>query len=228
MADPSPLAFHREAHVRFLRDFIYRLPDVYIGLETTSLTALYFAIVGLDILNELDSIDREKVIKFVYSLQLSSGQTSNPSGFSCCGFIGSHYLNHQSLYCTTITTTTNSSSSSQAASFQQLFQGNIAMTYTSLAILKTLGDDMSQLNRQSIITHLQQLQQSNGSFSIVVKDGESDTRFVYCACAISVLLNDWSGVDRDAAASFILSCLTYEGGISLYPGNCAHLQSCVA
>jgi geranylgeranyl transferase type-1 subunit beta len=44
-------------------------------------------------------------------------------------------------------------------------------------------------------------------------------RFLYCACAISQMLNDWSGVDRVRASDYILSCLSYEGGFALTPGE---------
>lgn len=35
--------------------------------------------------------------------------------------------------------------------------------------------------------------------------GEADMRFLYCACAISYILDDWSGVDVDRAVNYILS-----------------------
>jgi len=44
-------------------------------------------------------------------------------------------------------------------------------------------------------------------------------RFLFCACAISTALDDWSGIDRDKAVAFIRSCITYEGGIALLPGG---------
>jgi geranylgeranyl transferase type-1 subunit beta len=62
------------------------------------------------------------------------------------------------------------------------------------------------------------LQMENGSFRGTLGDCESDMRFLYCACAISAMLGDWSGVDKDRAVQYVLSCLTYEGGISLIPG----------
>lgn len=43
-------------------------------------------------------------------------------------------------------------------------------------------------------------------------------RFLYCACAIATLLNDWSGVDIARATEYVLRCITYEGGIALIPG----------
>ena len=44
-------------------------------------------------------------------------------------------------------------------------------------------------------------------------------RFLYCACAISSMLNDWSGVDREKAINFIQSCKSYDGAIALIPGQ---------
>ena len=43
-------------------------------------------------------------------------------------------------------------------------------------------------------------------------------RFLFCACAISHFLNDWTGINVDLAVQYILDCVTYEGGISLAPG----------
>ena len=52
-------------------------------------------------------------------------------------------------------------------------------------------------------------------------------RFLYCACAVSYMLNDWTAVDQTAAIEYIKSCITYEGGISLVPGNLPYNASSV-
>lgn len=44
------------------------------------------------------------------------------------------------------------------------------------------------------------------SFSGVPNSGEADLRPLYCAFAISSMLDDWSGVDVDGALRFIRSC----------------------
>lgn len=49
--------------------------------------------------------------------------------------------------------------------------------------------------------------------------GEADVRFLYCACAISAMLDDWSGVDQEQAVVYIRQCITYEGGIAVMPGT---------
>lgn len=101
-------------------------------------------------------------------------------------------------------------------------QGHLAMTYTALATLLTLGDDLSRVNKASILSGLRHLQQDNGCFSSTQEGGECDMRFLFCACAISFMLGDWSAVDKDKAVAFILNSLTYEGGIALFPNGEAH------
>mmetsp|Transcript_21684 Transcript_21684/g.32104 ORF Transcript_21684/g.32104 Transcript_21684/m.32104 type:complete len:239 (+) Transcript_21684:332-1048(+) len=60
------------------------------------------------------------------------------------------------------------------------------------------------------------------SFSCLHMGSENDLRFVYCACAISHILNDWSGIDKDAVVKYIQSCRTWDGAISLIPGQESH------
>jgi prenyltransferase beta subunit len=60
----------------------------------------------------------------------------------------------------------------------------------------------------------------SGAFRATLSEsGEADVRFLYCACAISAILQDWSAVDRDRAVDYILQCVTYEGGIAVMPGT---------
>ena len=47
-------------------------------------------------------------------------------------------------------------------------------------------------------------------------------RFLYCACAISHILDDWSGVNKTAAVEYIKLCRTWDGAISLIPGQEGH------
>ena len=46
-----------------------------------------------------------------------------------------------------------------------------------------------------------------GSFSCVPEGSETDMRFVYCACCVSYMLNDWSGMDREKTISYIINSL---------------------
>jgi geranylgeranyl transferase type-1 subunit beta len=96
------------------------------------------------------------------------------------------------------------------------------MTYTALAILLMCGDDFSRVNKKSIIKAISNLQKSNGSFSCLYGDSESDMRFVYCAAAICYMLNDFSGIDIDKAVKYILSSQSYDSAIGQGPGNESH------
>ena len=62
----------------------------------------------------------------------------------------------------------------------------------------------------------------NGSFNSSTEGGENDMRFVFCAAAISHILDDWSGLDADSAVGYILSSISYEGGIAQGPNMEAH------
>jgi geranylgeranyl transferase type-1 subunit beta len=44
------------------------------------------------------------------------------------------------------------------------------------------------------------------SFAPTYGSTERDVRFVFCACVISYILDDWSGVDVDRAVDFIRQC----------------------
>jgi len=106
--------------------------------------------------------------------------------------------------------------------FWEYDTANMAMTYTALCCLLILGDDLSRVEKKSIISSFKYLQQPDGSFAQVYKGGETDMRFIYCACAISALLNDWSGFDLDRAADYIVRSQSYDGGIALFPGAEGH------
>ena len=41
------------------------------------------------------------------------------------------------------------------------------------------------------------------SFCSTVEESESDMRFVYCACCVSYILNDWSAIDVSLTANYI-------------------------
>jgi len=96
-------------------------------------------------------------------------------------------------------------------------EGHIAMTYCALCCLLILGDDLSRVNKQAIIGGLRKLQMPNGSFCPSILGGESDVRFVFCACAISTILGDWNGFDVKAAAEYVVASQSYDGAIGIGP-----------
>jgi len=82
---------------------------------------------------------------------------------------------------------------------------HIAMTYTALACLLILGDDLSRVNRPAVLAGVKKLQLPNGSFSSTAEGSENDMRFVYCAVCVCYMLRDWSAVDVDKVVDFIKS-----------------------
>ncbi|KAF8817049.1 terpenoid cyclases/Protein prenyltransferase [Phlegmacium glaucopus] len=94
---------------------------------------------------------------------------------------------------------------------------HIIMTYTAFLALAILRDDFSKLDRSGIVRFLRACQRVDGSFSTVPGSNESDLRTLYCAFAISSMLNDWSGVNVPLAISFISTCRSYEGGYGQSP-----------
>lgn len=151
---------------------------------------------------------KRNIIDWVYSHQV----TPKAGSLACGGFQGSSTLNVKDCApdCGTI----------------DYKWGHLAMTYTGLAILITLGDDLSRVDRKSVIEGLfadvtvspiftnicrsigvAAVQRSDGSFSASIDGNEHDMRFVYCAAAICTMLNDWGTVNKKAMADYIKSSL---------------------
>ena len=253
MAEEEEDFFLREDHVRFFLSCLETgFPEQFVSLDTSRLTAVYFAVLGLDMLGALDQIDKQAVVAFILAMQIPADRTGKRPGH--CGFIGSTFLGQtfplgdsgaECSFCTCTSTSSSSSSGSGSSPSDALefcqpsspldaqgpdrfMQGHLAMTYTSLAVLATLDKDSltERVDRASLVSGMRHLQQPDGSFRATLDGSECDMRFLYCACAISSMLGDWSGVDVERAVGFVRSCITYEGGISLVPGAEAHGGSC--
>mmetsp|Transcript_11716 Transcript_11716/g.17751 ORF Transcript_11716/g.17751 Transcript_11716/m.17751 type:complete len:361 (-) Transcript_11716:82-1164(-) len=197
------------------------LPHHYTGLDTSRLSAVYFAVLGLDMIGERAQIPLQDTVHHILSLQLSFHPQCRRVGYS--GFLGSAYLGeivNESCCVVDGECRTHRDESVQAGF--HFFQGHIAMTYTAIVALVALGDDLSGINKASIIAGLKELQDPSGAFRSTYSPCECDMRFLYCACAISAILGDWSGVNVDRAVNYVRSCVTYEGGVGLVPGAEAH------
>ncbi|KAK3096764.1 hypothetical protein FSP39_003019 [Pinctada imbricata] len=193
--------FLKAKHVKFFERCLHVLPSRYSSLDTNRMTIAYFALSGLDMLGALDKLDnqRKDIVEWIYSLQLLPDSTE--SNLCQCGFRGS-------------TTLGSSFDSEKARQFPiPLDSGHIAMTYTALASLVILGDDLSRVNKKAIMAGLKSLQQEDGSYCCVPEGSENDMRFVYCAAVVCSILSDWSGMDIPKAVHFIRNSQSYEGGI---------------
>ena len=99
----------------------------------------------------------------------------------------------------------------------------LALTYSALIALMSLGDDLSRIDRSKFATWLRRLQLKDGSFPSVSLGSESDSRFVYSAVASCFLLKEWSGMNRERAIEFVLSCWNEsDGGFGLRPHQESH------
>lgn len=92
--------------------------------------------------------------------------------------------------------------------------GHLAMTYTGIAILLALGDDLSRLDREAIVKGVAATQRPDGSFSAWLDGNEHDMRFVYCAASICTMLDDWGTVNRALMKEYILKSVRYDYGVS--------------
>ncbi|CAL1526968.1 unnamed protein product [Lymnaea stagnalis] len=198
----------QKKHISFFKRVLQVLPSQ--QLDTHRVSVAFFAISGLDVLESLKDIDekRDNIIKWIYSLQIQPDL--NGTNHKQCGFRGCSMLGH--LYDT-------DKAKEQVIPYDS---SNIAMTYTSLVSLLILGDDLSRVNKKAVITGIRSLQQSDGSFISVLEGSEYDMRFVYCACCVCYILDDWKGMDVDKAVSYIVQSLSYEGAFGQRPFNEAH------
>lgn len=220
---------HVDYLLKLLRKSTLGLPlDV---AEAHRLSSLFFVVSGLDLLGALETRlsqkDRNDIIEWIYSYQvdikklklkqdiideirLSKNENSNQHNSSTSDDLECR-VGHSGFRAT-----------GMINSDIPLDCGYIPMTYCALATLVILGDDLSRVDRYSIIKGMRHLQQPDGSFKPSALGGECDMRLVYCAIAVSQLLNDWSGINPDKCAQFIKESLSYEGAFAQCPGAEAH------
>ena len=191
----KPVRLARDRHINFFKMLLQCLPRPYISLQCSRIMALYFCCSGLDILGALDEIkDKQALIEWIYLQQCEEG-----------GFIGGGF--------------TPRNKQDAAENFRQ---GHVTMTYTALATLALLGDDLSRVNRAKTVQWLSTLQNEDGSFQAVRAGSETDVRFVFSAAAICFMLQDYSGVDIPKAQKFLLSVQSHDGGVGMLPGQESH------
>ncbi|EGD72280.1 hypothetical protein PTSG_00301 [Salpingoeca rosetta] len=200
--------FGWQRHATSFLMFFKALPSAFLHLDTQRLMLTHFAVSGLDILDRLGDIEAKKqgIIDWIYSLQvLPSDEYSR--GY--CGFRGSP-SNGRVL----------GPNGAPPANDEDC--AHLTMTFCALCSLSILGDSLDRVERAAIVSSLKHYQKEDGSFTALHTGGENDMRFVYCACAICTLLDDWSGVNTAAIKQYIFNSQTYEGGFAQGPGLEAH------
>ncbi|XP_035236366.1 geranylgeranyl transferase type-1 subunit beta [Anguilla anguilla] len=208
LAEFEEIDFLKDRHVRFFQRCLQVLPERYSSLETSRLTIVFFALSGLDVLDALDVVDKPSLIEWIYSLQVLP--TEDQSNLGRCGFRGSSHLG------------VPYNSSKGPGTAHPYDSGHIAMTYTGLACLIILGDDLGRVNKEACLAGLKALQLEDGSFYAVPEGSENDMRFVYCASCICYMLDDWSGMDVKRAIDYIRRSMSYDNGIGQGAGLESH------
>lgn len=169
----------KEKHIRYFQRLLHIMPSSLTEFDSTRLLIAFFALSGLDILDSLNDIGEDvksDAIDWIYRLQVE--RAGARSGFQASTTIPKDVSKYQ--------------------------YGHLAMTYTGLVTLLILGDDLRRVDRKSIIEGLHACQNPDGSFTAMVTGCESDMRFLYCACCVSAILDDWSGIDIPKATDYIL------------------------
>ncbi|KAI9485896.1 MAG: geranylgeranyl transferase type-1 subunit beta-like protein [Benjaminiella poitrasii] len=207
-------AISREKLVKYFKSNLTMLPTVYTQTETNRMTLAFFCLGALSLLGELDSNvsadNKRDWIEWIYAQQvLPTGETPDANE-AYCGFRGSSWSGRKF------------DPNATTCPFQHYDTSHIANTYTALLNLLLLGDDLSRVNRTAIVKTLRLLQQEDGSIAPTFGSLERDVRFIYCACSISFILNDWTGIDIDKTVEHIKRLQSYEHAIAQCPEQEAH------
>ncbi|XP_053972599.1 geranylgeranyl transferase type-1 subunit beta [Hylaeus anthracinus] len=190
-------ALLKEDHAKYLIKFLHTLPSDLAEYDSSRLLIAFFAISGLDLLNCLHNLSEQtklQAIEWIYRLQVTGAGPR--SGFQPSTTIPKDAPEYQC--------------------------GHLAITYIGLATLLILDDDLSRIDKKAIIEGVRACQNPDGSFKAIVAGSESDMRFLYCACCISMILNDWSGIDKVKAIDYILKSISYDGAMGQGPGLESH------
>ncbi|CEP11352.1 hypothetical protein [Parasitella parasitica] len=206
--------FSKEKLVKYFKSNLCMLPTQYTQTETNRMTLAFFCLGAMDLLGELDNNvsaqNKHDWIEWIYAQQvLPTGIEPDENRF-LCGFRGSPWSGRKF------------DPNAKTCEFQHYDSSHIANTYTALLNLLILGDDLSRVNRKAIIQTLKSLQQEDGSVAPTHGSLERDVRFIFCACSISYILNDWSGINKEATVQHIRQLQSFEYGVAQCPDQEAH------
>lgn len=206
----SIVSMDAQKHIKYFKRNLDSLPNAYTCYDSSHVSLVFFCLAGLKLLNGLDDIpsqDRLNWIEWIYKHLVGSQ--------NCKGFRGS--LSHQldenigdSLY----------------------DPPNLSCTYFCLASLCILQDRSlpTRIDRRAFLQYLKLCQRPDGGFNGVYHSstgpfGDGDARYIYVASAVRRILgcdDSCQSFDVEKAYLFIKSTLSYDGGMSDYPGSESH------
>ncbi|SAM08352.1 hypothetical protein [Absidia glauca] len=188
------------------------LPSPYTETETNRMTLAFFCLGGLELLGALDSEisdhNKKDWIEWIYAQQIVPSEDGQNDAH--CGFRGSPWSGR------------SFDSNKTSCEYQHYDSSHIANTYTALLNLLLLGDDLSRVDAKAIVKTIRCLQQEDGSIAPTQGSLERDVRFIFCASAISYILNDWSGLNIEKTIGYIKTLQSYECGIGQSSGEESH------
>ncbi|KAH9850205.1 terpenoid cyclases/Protein prenyltransferase [Lenzites betulinus] len=195
----NAIKLNKTSHAAHCSRCLVALPASQVEIDSSRLAIVFYCLGTLDILELLDKkssdSERQSWRDWLWEQQIS-GQFGS-------GFRPSPYVTPEDF----------------SGTPSEYDVPHLVMTYTALLSLSILRDDFGKLNRPGIIRFLNGCQRKDGSFSALPNGGESDLRMLYCAFAISSMLDDWSGIDVGSAVAYIRACYSYEGGYGQTPNG---------
>ncbi|KAI8388720.1 terpenoid cyclases/protein prenyltransferase alpha-alpha toroid [Radiomyces spectabilis] len=209
------MTFDFDKHINYFLSNLRMLPSAYTETETNRMTLAFFCLAGLELLGATDKVisdqNKHDWIDWIYAQQiLPTKDNENELNKTHCGFRGSSWSGR------------SFQPHASHCEYQPYDSAHIANTYTALMNLLILGDDLSRVNRKAVLTTIRNLQQADGSISPTDGSLERDVRFIYCASAISYMLNDWSAIDVESTIEYIKRLQSYEYAIGQSPGEESH------
>ncbi|EAN33095.1 Prenyltransferase and squalene oxidase repeat family protein [Theileria parva strain Muguga] len=99
-------------------------------------------------------------------------------------------------------------------------RAHVATTYAALCVLK-MFNSVHMVDVELLYSFLMDMKSSDGSFSATY-GGERDTRSTYCAIASAYMAGNLTEELTENTLEYIISCQTYEGGLSSEPYLEAH------
>lgn len=101
---------------------------------------------------------------------------------------------------------------------------HLAATYAAISALVSLesAEALTVIDKNSLYNFLLRLKRPDGSFIMHDGGGEADVRGVYCALSVASTCKILDDKLTHNCTKWILSCQSYEGGFSGFPGCEAH------
>ena len=152
------------------------------------MTLSFFALSGLDLLDAIEEVaeQREAYIDWIYQRQLGGW-------FARFLQLGDRNVTDKFADLVQGGGFSNSCSNSKS----DLTSGDLPTTYSALACLAILSDDLSRLDRKALIQFLDHAHESQGNY---------EPRMIYCLCANSIMIGRSLLTDAKSFSTYLESC----------------------